>query len=340
MSAPGRPQGLPVSVRIVLPFAVWAVLLAAAAGLSLTQASWRWAFPVLIAGATLPAVLLSWLTARFIAGLLARVRAALDKVGIDAAAQLPPSGPPEVAQLAQAFNAMVQRLRAEREGLAKTAARVEDTFFIMMEVMAGAIEARDPYRRGRSKRVTEYALLIARHLALSPEARSTLRKAGILHDIGTITVDDAVVRKQGGLDPGQEAALLRHPDAGVVMLRGIAFIEEALPIIRHHHERYDGSGYPLALKGEDIPVGARVLAVADALDAMTSERPYRAAQTFDFAKNEILNSSGTHFDPEVVTAFIKCQAPLRTMVEMLSTPARGPAGQPVADAPARSEPAA
>ncbi len=333
MSAPGRSKALPLSVRIVLPFATFTALLAGTAVLDLTQASWRWAFPVLIAIATLPTVLLWLLTTRFIRGVLARQRAALDKVGIDLDAQLRPTGPSEVAQVAVAFNGMVQRLRADREAAGKTAVRVEDTFFTMMEVMAGAIEARDPYRRGRSKRVTEYALLIARHLDLTPEARGTLRKAGILHDIGTITLDEELVRKQGGLDAAQETALMRHPDAGVSMLRGIAFMEEALPVIRHHHERYDGSGYPLALKGEDIPVGARVLAVADALDAMTSERPYRAAQGFDFAKNEILNSSGTHFDPEVVTAFIKCQAQLRVMVEMQHA-------QVVADGRAPSESAA
>ncbi|TMD13884.1 MAG: HD domain-containing protein [Chloroflexi bacterium] len=116
----------------------------------------------------------------------------------------------------------------------------------------------------------------------------------------------------------------RHSMIGVDMLHGIDFLEPVLPLIRHHHERWDGNGYPDQLGQDEIPLGARILAVADALDAMTSDRPYRPARTFEYAKSEILKGSGTHFDPEVVTAFIKSQR----AVEDLLSQAPGPEGQP------------
>jgi putative nucleotidyltransferase with HDIG domain len=213
--------------------------------------------------------------------------------------------------------------------MADESERIAESFLATIEALAAAVEARDPYQRGRTERVTEYALQIASMLEWPRDAQRGLRKACILHDIGKIAVPDAILRKQSALDADEATELRGHVDTGVRMLAGIGFLEMALPVIRHHHEHYDGSGYPLGLKGDDIPAGARIIAVADALDAMTSERPYRRPQDFDFAKAEILKGSGSHFDPQVVTAFLKAQATLREMVTLLrSMQARAQSDKP------------
>jgi HD-GYP domain-containing protein (c-di-GMP phosphodiesterase class II) len=155
---------------------------------------------------------------------------------------------------------------------------------------------------------------MAKALGCSDDEIGAIRRASVLHDIGKIGIEDAILRKQGRLEPDEEIRMQRHPMIGVDMLQGIDFLEPVLPLVRYHHERWDGNGYPDQLHADEIPLGARILAVADALDAMTSDRSYRPARTFEYAKTEILKGSGTHFDPEVVTAFIKSQ---RAIEELL-----------------------
>ena len=230
----------------------------------------------------------------------------------------------EIGELTQSFNLMTRSLRDGSRQVKEAMTRLQDTYLMTIEALAAAVEARDPYTHGHTRRVEQYAVLMGESLGCGTDEIAALRHACILHDIGKIGIEDQILRKQGRLDPSEEIRMQRHSMIGVDMLHGIDFLEPVLPLIRHHHERWDGDGYPDQLGQDEIPLGARILAVADALDAMTSDRPYRPARTFEYAKSEILKGSGTHFDPEVVTAFIKSQR----AVEDLLSQAPGPEGQP------------
>jgi cyclic di-GMP phosphodiesterase len=203
----------------------------------------------------------------------------------------------------------------EKSASLKTAVtKLQDTYLMTIEALAAAVEARDPYTHGHTQRVEEYAVIMAKALGCDEAEISALRRACVLHDIGKIGIEDVILRKQARLEPDEEIRMQKHPVIGVDMLKGIDFLDPVLPLIRHHHERWDGNGYPDQLHADEIPLGARILAVADALDAMTSDRSYRAARTFDYAKTEILKGSATHFDPEVVTAFIKSQREIEELL--------------------------
>jgi putative nucleotidyltransferase with HDIG domain len=174
----------------------------------------------------------------------------------------------------------------------------------MLTVLTGAIEARDPYTQGHSARVTALAEEIALRLGWSEERLESLRVGGPLHDIGKLAVSDHVLRKQGRLEEHELAEIREHPKAGVRLILRVAALREAIPYVLYHHERWDGSGYPSGKAGEEIPLEARVLAVADAFDAMTSDRPYRPALERDEAVAEVARCAGTQFDPEVVQVFL------------------------------------
>ena len=169
--------------------------------------------------------------------------------------------------------------------------------------LANALEAKDPYTRGHSERVGAWSGRLATALGLPPEEVETITQAGLLHDIGKIGVPDAILLKRGALTEEEWAHMRRHVDYGADILRGIEFLNGAGQIVAQHHERYDGSGYPSGVTGETICLGARIFAVADAVDAMTSDRPYRAALPFEAAADEMIRCSGSHFDPQVVRAF-------------------------------------
>jgi HD-GYP domain-containing protein (c-di-GMP phosphodiesterase class II) len=154
-----------------------------------------------------------------------------------------------------------------------------------------------------SQRVTETAVATAKELNLSEESIEKIRLAGLIHDIGKIGVKGTVLNKPGGLIEEEYQHIKSHPGVGEHILNPIVDDEEILKIVRHHHERYDGNGYPDGLKGEQIPLGARILAVADTYDAMTSERPYREAMSIEVACAEIKHGKGTQFDPAVADAF-------------------------------------
>ena len=213
----------------------------------------------------------------------------------------------EVGELTESFNQMTRSLKEKSDQVRTAMAALQDTYLMTIEALAAAVEARDPYTHGHTRRVGDYAQIMAETMGLDPIEIHALKRACVLHDIGKIGIEDGILRKRSRLEPVEEIRMQKHPVIGVDMLKGIDFLEPALPLIRHHHERWDGNGYPDQLREDEIPLGARILAVADAADAMTSDRSYRPARTFDYAKAEILKGSGTHFDPEVVTAFIKSQ---------------------------------
>lgn len=173
----------------------------------------------------------------------------------------------------------------------------------MIAALALAIDARDGYTAGHSARVTTYALRLAKHLGVARRDYEILRRACTLHDIGKIGVPDNVLLKPGALDVQERASMARHVTIGVQMLAGVGSLQGALPAIRGHHERWDGRGYPDGLRGTAIPLLARILAVADSFDAMTTPRPYRAALPMAEAARRLRADAGRQFDADVVNAF-------------------------------------
>lgn len=179
-----------------------------------------------------------------------------------------------------------------------------DGYINTVKVLAATIDAKDPYTYGHSQRVTEYALLGATSLSLPSEELKVIEHAGILHDIGKIAVSDSILCKPAPLTPDEWQIIRTHPRAGAEIISNVPFLEEARNLILDHHERYDGTGYPNKLHCDDIPVGARLLAVADAFDTMTTDRAYRAALSIDYAIEELRRCAGKQFCPDAVEAFI------------------------------------
>lgn len=207
----------------------------------------------------------------------------------------------EFSHLFSGFNHMVEaiNLRDQKN------VQLLDQFFA---VVAGTLDARDPYTAGHSKRVAEYSVMIARQCKWSLEEIDLLNKAALLHDIGKIGIRDDVLLKEGKLTDEEFDQIKRHPVIGEEIVRGVQLTEELLPIlpgIKHHHERMDGFGYPDRLKGDEIPVFGRLIAVADAFDAMTSDRPYRKGMPYGKAFSILQEGKGTQWDKEFVEAFLK-----------------------------------
>ncbi|MDI6706117.1 MAG: HD-GYP domain-containing protein, partial [Bacillota bacterium] len=174
-----------------------------------------------------------------------------------------------------------------------------------VEALSRALEAKDPVTSGHAERVGEYAVAIAEELKLSESRIDKIRYAALLHDIGKIGIADGVLNKEGMLSTEEFAQIREHPVIGSEILKDIDFLREASKIIRHHHERYDGRGYPDGLKGDEVPIEAYILAVADAFDAMTNDRPYRKALPVDKARSIIAEEAGRQFHPKVADALIK-----------------------------------
>jgi putative nucleotidyltransferase with HDIG domain len=175
----------------------------------------------------------------------------------------------------------------------------------MLTTLSRAIEARDPYTRGHSARVTKLAEAIALRLGWDEERLDLLKLGGPLHDVGKLGVSEEVLAKPGRLDEQELAQIREHPKLGARILLRVTALRGALPYVLYHHERWDGGGYPTGRAGEQIPLEARVLAVADAFDAMTSERPYSRALDLDEALAEVARCAGTQFDPEIVRLFLE-----------------------------------
>lgn len=179
---------------------------------------------------------------------------------------------------------------------------LEESFCRTLDALAGALEARDPYTQGHTSRTAAYADAIAGAMGLSARNRTMLKRAALMHDLGKIGTPDAILRKDGPLTPAERGEIVRHPADGARILRGLGFLREEAQLVRHHHESYDGSGYPDGLAGGAIPLGARILAAADTLDAMTTDRPYRKGLPFSEARRELQRCAGAQFDPAVIAA--------------------------------------
>jgi HD-GYP domain-containing protein (c-di-GMP phosphodiesterase class II) len=197
-----------------------------------------------------------------------------------------------------------------REGL-------EDLFMSVIVSLTMALEAKDPYTEGHSVRVAAYSEAIGKQLGLSSATLDMIHRSCLLHDIGKIAVDETILSKQGGLNAMEREKMDMHVLIGEDILRPIALLHPLLPGVRHHHEKYDGSGYPDGLRGDDIPIEARIMAVADAFDAMTSSRPYREPMLEGDALSELRQAAGTQFDPRVVAAFEQIYPAVKRTLENL-----------------------
>lgn len=197
---------------------------------------------------------------------------------------------------------------------------LQDAYLATVRALAAAVDAKDPYTRGHSDRVAQFALMIADSVELSFEQKTALEMAAYLHDIGKIGISEEILLKPGKLSDEEMGQMRHHPLIGANILKPIAFPWPIAPVVRHHHEHFDGRGYPAGLKGEEIPLLARVLTVADAYEAMVSDRPYRRGRSDEDAVLELRRCSGTHFDPRIVDAFIRALDESATATQQIVRP--------------------
>lgn len=198
----------------------------------------------------------------------------------------------------------LEKLVTARTDLLRTAiAELEQAYDITLEALGDALDLKDAETEGHSRRVTAYTIALARAMGVKGEQLRTVSRGAFLHDIGKMAIPDAILLKPGKLDAQEQAMMREHCARGYQILKKIPFLQDAAQIVYSHQERFDGLGYPRGLKGDEIILGARIFSVADTLDAITSDRPYRKANSFEAAKREILRCSGSQFDPEVVKVF-------------------------------------
>ena len=188
--------------------------------------------------------------------------------------------------------------------LQETNDKLEKAYLETIETLRFTVEAKDTYTRGHSDRVSEYSVLIGKHLGLSEEDIHLLRIGGLFHDIGKIGVPDSILLKTSKLTDDEYSEIKNHPTIGAHILSNATIFEKAIPIVKHHHERYDGFGYPSKLAGESIPYLARIAAIADSFDAMTSRRTYRDSMPMDIVIEEIRKNKGSQFDPNIADTFL------------------------------------
>jgi len=198
-------------------------------------------------------------------------------------------------------------LETANKSIMQMTRQLTETYDGTLEALIMALDARDRETRGHSFRVAEYVMLMSRRLGVDEESDewTAIRRGALLHDVGKIGVPDQILHKPGPLTPEEWDNMKRHPMIGYDMLKDISFLSQAATIVRCHHERFDGKGYPRGLAGDEIPLGARIFSAADAFDAMTSDRSYRKALRPEAARDEIIRHSGTQFDPQVVQAFLE-----------------------------------
>ena len=203
------------------------------------------------------------------------------------------------------YQVMLERRVAEAtRDLAAALAELEDTYRATLEALGSALDTRDVGTHAHSRRVVGYSLSIAHAFGVDETQMRDIEHGVLLHDIGKIGIPDGILLKPGRLGVEEWKIMRTHPELGRRLVERIPFLRGAVPIVYHHHERWDGTGYPSGLKGEMIPLGARIFAVADAFDAMTCDRPYSVAISFEAARVEIERCAGAHFDPAVVQAFL------------------------------------
>jgi len=214
----------------------------------------------------------------------------------------PVRGASEISELAENFNKMAGDIEEYIEKLKEAAEENRELFVGSIRMLAAAIDEKDPYTRGHSGRVAKYSTLIAQELQLSQGDLDTLRISALLHDVGKIGVEDRVLKKPGALTPEEFALMKQHTIKGANIMRPVSQLKDMLPGIELHHEHMDGRGYPYGLTAPQIPLMARIIAVADTLDAMTTNRPYQSAMDLDYALDKIKNLAGAKFDAVVVNA--------------------------------------
>jgi putative nucleotidyltransferase with HDIG domain len=209
----------------------------------------------------------------------------------------------ELGQLTTSFNQMTEQITHQQDKLSAYAAELEDAYVSTVKVLSAAIDARDPYTLGHSTRVAKFARKIGEAFGFSHEELEDLEVASLFHDVGKLKTPDALLHKDGPLDALEHREVAHHSEHGAAILSRAPSLQKYIPAVRHHHEWYDGEGYPDRLRGEDIPLHAAIIAVADAFDAMTSIRPYKNSFSCADALDELARCSGTQFNPLVVAVF-------------------------------------
>ncbi len=202
---------------------------------------------------------------------------------------------------------LVRQLRRERESAEARVSGLRESYNCVIGVLAAALGLSDSVMTEHSRQVSQLASAVARQMGLSREQVALVQKAALLHDIGKTGIADGILSKPTALTESEWAEMKRHPDIGYEILISTDHLRDAAEIVRAHHERFDGQGYPQRLRGEEIPIGSRIFAIVDAYAAMTSDRPYRKKMPHDIAVKEILRASLTQFDPEVVRAFLAAE---------------------------------
>jgi len=208
----------------------------------------------------------------------------------------------EIGELADTFNSMTSELERFVLDLRRAAEQNRTLFLSSIQMLAGAVDEKDPYTRGHSDRVTRYSVLIAKELELPEEEVEKIRISAQLHDVGKIGIEDRILKKPGALTPDEYEIMKTHTTKGAAILRPVEMLKEMIPGIELHHESLDGRGYPHGLKGEEIPLTPRIIMVADCFDAMTTNRPYQAAMDPEYVVRIINSLVNTKFDPRVVAA--------------------------------------
>ncbi len=233
---------------------------------------------------------------------LTDVTSALAEGKLTERAQIP--GHNEIAQLAANFNHMAGSIETLVRRLKHALRQNQELFLETIRTLATAIDAKDPYTRGHSERVSSYSMAIARALGLDSDQVFRVRIAAILHDVGKLGIRDNILNKPGGLTDAEYTVMRRHPEIGSQIMAPIRMLKDIIPGIRNHHETWDGTGYPDKLKGDEIPLVARIIGVADTFDAMTTTRPYQSPHPLEYVVAKMRSMAGSRFDPQVVQAFL------------------------------------
>lgn len=198
----------------------------------------------------------------------------------------------------------MNEIKRINEELSGTYDKLEKAYLESIELLRYTVEAKDLYTRGHSDRVAEFSVLIGQKLGLSNDSLKTLQIGGLFHDVGKIGIPDSILLKESRLTDDEYSQIKNHPSIGAHILQNATIFKDIVPIVKHHHEKYDGTGYPGRLKGEDIPYMARIAAIADTFDAMTSKRSYRDALPIETVVEEFKKYSGSQFDPEITKVFL------------------------------------
>jgi len=205
----------------------------------------------------------------------------------------------------RAYQSNLESLVQQRtEQLRQALSNLEKSYDYTLEALGDALDMKDAETEGHSRRVTAYTIAIARAMGIPKEQIAVIARGAFLHDIGKMAIPDAILRKPGPLTPEEVGVMKEHSFRGYNMLKRIPFLQEAAEIVYSHQEKFDGSGYPRGLKGHEIPLGARIFSIADTLDAIRTDRPYRPGRPLSVAKKEISDWSGRQFDPEIVEVFL------------------------------------